>query len=375
MLKSTHKCEIVPIKLEPHPDADSLSIVRAFGYTVCVRTEDWLSRELGAYVVPDSLVDTRRIEFAWLNPDCVKLKESKLLLERLLEKDESLTILADLHQVEFDELVKKQQAEINSLTNKIESNPYQRIKVKKLRGIISQGLLIPAPIGSKVGDDVAEQLGILRYEVPEPTGAGDEFENGPFNLTQKYDIDSLYRYANEIFVENEPVYVREKLDGSNSYYVWAEDRIWVASRGGFKKQDAKSIWWQALDKHPEIYDWCKLHPNYRLYGEVIGHVKGMLYGPRKHIAFRAFDIMNPFGHWLNPLEAESLGNTVPWAPVLDNNFSYNFEKLVELSNGPSLIEGANHLREGIIVEPIQVRFHHQIGRVKLKIVSNDYLSK
>lgn len=326
MLKSTHKCEIVPIKLEPHPDVDSLSIVHVFGYTVCVRTEDWKHREIGAYVVPDSLVDTRRPEFAWLNPN-------------------------------------------------LESDPYQRIKVKKLRGLISQGLLIPAPIGSKIGDDVAEQLGILRYEVPEPTGAGDEFENGPFNVTQKYDIDSLYRYANEVFVENEPVYVREKLDGSNSYYIWAEDRIWVASRGGFKKQDSKSIWWQALDKHPEIYEWCKLYPNYRLYGEVIGHVKGMYYFPKKNIAFRAFDIMNPFGHWLNPQEAEDIGQMVPWAPVIAKNFGYNFEKLVELSNGPSLIEGANHLREGIVVEPIQTRFHHKIGRVKLKIVSNDYLSK
>ncbi|MSR62719.1 MAG: hypothetical protein EXS08_09790 [Planctomycetes bacterium] len=53
--------------LEPHPKADTLSIVRVFaGYTVCVRTADWRGRELGAYVPPDSLVDTTRPEFTFL---------------------------------------------------------------------------------------------------------------------------------------------------------------------------------------------------------------------------------------------------------------------------------------------------------------------
>ena len=65
--KSTHRVEVVPITLEPHPNADTLSIVRVFaGYTVCVRTTDWQGRALGAYVPPDSLVDTTRPEFAFL---------------------------------------------------------------------------------------------------------------------------------------------------------------------------------------------------------------------------------------------------------------------------------------------------------------------
>lgn len=57
-MKSTHKVEVVPIELKPHPNADSLSIVEVFGYTVCARTEDWQNRSIGAYIPPDSVVDT-----------------------------------------------------------------------------------------------------------------------------------------------------------------------------------------------------------------------------------------------------------------------------------------------------------------------------
>lgn len=324
MTKSTHKCEIVPVVLEPHPNADTLSIVRPFGYTVCVRTEDWVNRKLAAYVVPDSMVDTRRPEFSFL------------------AKDENL---------------------------------YQRIKVKKLRGIVSQGLLVPAPEGSKIGDDVVEQLGIMRYEEPDTIDTSGEFENGPFSLNQKYDLDSFYRYGKEVFKEGEPLLVREKINGSNSFYIYAEDRIWCASRRGFKVKDPKSMWWQVLDKQPEIYEWCKNNPGFRLYGEVYGHVKGMLYGPQKKIRFAAFDIMNDKGHWLNPEEAQNLSPNIPWAPMVAHLYPYNFEELIMLADGPSLIDGAGHFREGVVVEPFETRWHYKIGRVKLKIVSNTYLEK
>ena len=66
-MKSTHLVEVVPIRLEPHPNADSLSVVRVFdGYTCCVRTADWVGKTKGAYIPPDSVVDSSRAEFAFL---------------------------------------------------------------------------------------------------------------------------------------------------------------------------------------------------------------------------------------------------------------------------------------------------------------------
>ncbi len=119
MVISTHLVEVVKIKLEPHPNADSLSIVKVYGYTVCVRTEDWQDGDLGAYIPPDSIIDTTRSEFSFLNKDINK--------------------------------------------------PNVRIRVIKLRGIISMGLLIPAPSDSKEGDNVAGILGVRHYEPLIPT--------------------------------------------------------------------------------------------------------------------------------------------------------------------------------------------------------------
>jgi hypothetical protein len=42
----------------------------------------------------------------------------------------------------------------------------ERIKVRRLRGVVSMGLLIAAPEGAQEGDDVAAQLGVTRYEPP-----------------------------------------------------------------------------------------------------------------------------------------------------------------------------------------------------------------
>ena len=88
---SDHRCEVVPVVLEKHPNADSLSVVKVFdGYTVCVRTADWEGVDKGVYIPPDSVVpDTEQFKF----------------LEGHL-----------------------------------------RIKAKKLRGINSYGMLVPVPV-------------------------------------------------------------------------------------------------------------------------------------------------------------------------------------------------------------------------------------
>jgi len=60
---SDHRVEVVPIELLPHPNADTLSVVKVFsGYTCCVRTEDWSGRAIGAYIPPDSIVPEFDVE-------------------------------------------------------------------------------------------------------------------------------------------------------------------------------------------------------------------------------------------------------------------------------------------------------------------------
>ncbi len=167
MAEGTHKVEVVPVTLEPHPNADTLSIVRVFDFTVCVRTADWQGVNIGAYIQPDSVVPgTDQFAFLKKTPDDTK-----------------------------------------SL----------RIRVKKLRGVISMGMLVPAPEGSFIGDDVAERIGVTHYE-PTMKLVDGETESAPSHFyAPKYDVESAYRYAS-LFVPGESVYVSEKLHGCNSRF-------------------------------------------------------------------------------------------------------------------------------------------------------------
>lgn len=161
--KSTHKAEVVKVVRETHPNGDKLFVVHVYGYTVCINKKDWEGIELGVYVVPDSVVDTTRPEFSFL-------------------------------------------AERDTTDNKY------RVRVHKFRGVMSQGLLVPAPPGAKLGDDVAEQLGITHYEPPKDLTMGGDNEKAPPGIRPNYDIDSWHRYRH-LFTEGEEVVVTEKIEG------------------------------------------------------------------------------------------------------------------------------------------------------------------
>jgi RNA ligase (TIGR02306 family) len=372
---STHKVEIVPVHLEKHPSADSLSLVKVFGggYTVCVRTEDWKDKTIGAYIPPDSVCpDTPEFEF---------------------------------------------------LGSK------KRVKAKKLRGIVSFGLLMPAPEGSKIGDDVAEQMQITHYEPPirsmfqgSHLYLGGEVTSGPKIFTPRYDVDAFRRYANEVFIEDEPLWITEKIHGASARYVCMDGCMFCGSRGEWKKEypdyshltvenvynqlvvasarkgsvdlpdcnrrateivekllsrkSEKNLWWKVLERTPLLESFCCHNPGIVVYGEVFGAVQDLRYGHKNdEVSFAVFDLLKD-GWWIDAEKARfTTGANLPWVPLLRIGEPYNFEGVCKFADGPSLWSGADHIREGCVVKPIVERTHPKIGRAQLKIVSSDYLER
>lgn len=326
---STHRVEVIPVSLQKHENADSLSVVRAFGYPVVVRTSDWKDGMLGAYLPPDSLVDTERPEFAFLANG----------------KDR-----------------------------------WQRIRAKKLRGVQSFGLLVPAPPGSAVGEDVTQKLDVQHWEPPleQHNMTKGEAESAPTELSHlaKYDIDSLRRYPN-VFQPGEKVFVTEKIHGANSRYCFLNGRMWCGSRTEWKRESRENLWWRALKAVPEIEQFCRAHEGWVLYGEVYGAVQSLRYGCDKgEVKFAAFDIWSlEEGEFLDA-ETFFLETNIPLQPhvvPLLAILEYDFEEVCRLAEGTSHI--ANHVREGCVVKPARERFHDEIGRVVLKVVGAGYLEK
>ena len=317
MEKSTHKVEVVQVKLEKHPNADKLSIVKVFDYQVCVNTADWQDGQLAAYIPPDSIVDTTRPEFAFLGE-------------------------------------------------------HKHIKVKKLRGSVSMGLMIPAPEGSNLGDDVAEALGVTHYEPPITFESDTDCESAPEGYFPKYDIEAMLRYAS-VFTPGELVWVTEKIHGANSRYCWREGRMWAGSRSQWKAPNDNNQWWAGLKQHPEIVEWCKEHDDCTLYAELYGNVQSLKYGVNG-VKIAVFDILRRT-EWVNPEDAMILGPRLPWVPLLSNGMPFDLEALKAMSDGPSTVPGAKNIREGIVVKPKLGRSDPTIGRVILKIVGSSYLEK
>lgn len=314
-----HTCDVVIIKMEPHPNADSLSLVKIGDFQCCVRTDDWSDGDLAVYIPPDSVVpDTKEFEF---------------------------------------------------LGNK------KRIKAKKLRGEWSVGLLIPAPDGVKIGDDLMESLGIIHYE-PQIHGhfsTGGDNVGPPEGFFPTYDVLNFRKYS-QYFEDGEEVVVTEKIHGVNARFVCVNDVVYCGSRKFWKKEDDNNLWWKVLHGCPALLRWIKENEGHTVYGEVFGQVQNLKYGSKNgQIWFSTFDILKG-NRWLDFDEAHEIGSTLPWVPLIYIG-PFDKEKIIEFAEGDSICPGADHCLEGVVVKPTIERTDRRIGRIQLKVVGNRYLSK
>jgi RNA ligase (TIGR02306 family) len=312
-------------KIEDHDNADRLGIVTVEGFTCCVRLEDFKSGDLAVYIEPDTVVPETE-QFAWLG-------------------------------------------------NK------RRIRVQRQRGVISQGLVIPAPPDTKVGDDVFERLGLVHYEPVIHANTTGEDCPAPDIYAPIYDVDNFRKFPN-IIEPGEEVVITEKIHGANGRAVFHKDEMYVGSHKRWKKYDPENLWWKALDQNPRVATWCKQHPEHILYHEVYGRVQDLRYGvPDGQYGIAGFDILHGnqwldweriydmfFEGWLDP------DIQFPWVPILYKG-PFDKDMALELAEGDSMVKGADHMREGVVVTPVKERVDYHLGRVKLKIISNNYLSR
>lgn len=369
--KSTHIVEVVKVnELLKHENADTLSKVKVWDYTCIVRTSDWKPGDLGAFIPPDSLVGTKKPEFSFL-------------------------------------------------AKKARADGKAKIRTEKLRGVVSYGLLVHAPEGSKLGDNVAAVLGVEHYDpevesqINKQSGnklkfTGGEVAKPPSGNYPKYDVDAFMKYGRLVFQEGEPVVVTEKIHGSSSKYVYIDSKLNYGSRTEWKKEysskpivtyehlisqgvepekaavvmekisnwkPVRNMWWDIVTNHPSIERFCIDHPGWCLYGESFGYNKGFNYGVTDgKWKFAAFDILKPDGNWLDfPDFLEKVRKYgIPHCPILHESIPFNFDQVVKFAEGNSLVEGANHIREGVVVHPIRERWDERLGRVKLKVINPSY---
>jgi len=249
----------------------------------------------------------------------------------------------------------------------------ERLRTVKLRGQISQGLLLPVhnditgtylmlyndEVGEysltvREGDDVTEALGILKWERPMNAQlAGMARGNFPALVpkTDQERIQNLTRSFEQYQLDSWSI--TEKLDGSScTFYLDADDVFHVCSRNlDLKEDEANSFWKVALKFNIEDIMRRNFMKGMAIQGEMIGEgIQGNQY--KVQLDFYVYDMYNTAtGQYILPAQlkaaCEKLGlKHVPIIGEVAKIDAYTISSILEHAEGKSLLNGSE--REGLV---------------------------
>lgn len=383
---STFKCEVVRVEVAPHPNADQIEIAKVGDFQSIIRKGQIQTGDLAVYIPEQAVVPE------WL------LREMNM----------------------WDDERKK---------GGLAGSAGNRVKTQKIRGIISQGLILPCgndgegwyvsgnlpgdSIGDNhdvvEGDDVSELLGITKYEPPLPSYMSARVVGADFGATHKYDFENIKKQP-EMFEDGEPIVITEKIHGTmmmvgvlppsaanEKYY---RDRVIISSKGmggnGYvlDHNDVGSVYAQAAKKHElldKVFDMLgQVAEEYNrpvfLLGEVFGKTAGganiqdLIY-TGECLDYRAFDICvgnrgsEKYYIW-EAFRGICATAGIPIVPMLYSG-PYFKRMVLACTDGPTYLVSTNgmpaHIREGVVVKSLNEARHEHFGRKIAKSISDAYL--
>jgi RNA ligase (TIGR02306 family) len=272
-----------------------------------------------------------------------------------------------------------------------------RLKTVRLRGQLSQGLVLPIEIDCGLvveeGDDVTEILGIQKWEPPaNPQLAGLTRGNFPSEIprTDQQRIQNLSKQFNKLVNENEHWEVTEKLHGSSAtFYLKSDGEFVVCSRNINLKEDDNNLYWKIareLRVEEKLKEYFLDYNTYNTYdrytpvaiqGEIIGEgINGNQYGIKGQ-DFYVFDIYLPeLNRYADPVVRKAIIEQlrlkhVPFLCSTEFNEFESIEQLLELAKGKSVLNDS--IREGFVFKKYNQQSTPTV--TSFKVINNDWLEK
>lgn len=323
-----------------HPDADALDICTIGGWQCVSKIGDFNAGDLAIYVSIDAWVPHH------IAPFLSKGKEPR---------------------------------EYNSVKG-------ERLRTVRLRGQISQGLLLPLSVlphslgyqySAPEGDDVTEWLGIQKWEAPIPAClAGSVRGNFPSSIpkTDQERIQNLSKELEQWKAESLTWEVTEKLDGSSmTVYCFKQDDEYdsgVCSRNLDLKRDENNTFWKVAIREQLIEKLQSTGKSLAIQGELVGEgIQNNPYSIRGH-EFFLFDVYDiTLGRYFTPEQRRNLAKElgIKHAPVYNNsaNVEYSVQELLVKAESKSCLNN-NTEQEGLV-------FKCNEKQLSFKAISNKFL--
>ena len=258
----------------------------------------------------------------------------------------------------------------------------ERLRTVKLRGQLSQGLLLPMHVLTNYGADlfegydVSEMLGITKYEAPIPAELAGEVKGMFPSVIPKTDQERIQNLSAELAewkTENLSWEITEKLDGSSMTVYVIDGEVGVCSRNLDLKRNVDNSLWRAAIRH-DLEEKLKIAGgNIAVQGELIGNgIQGNKYQMRDQ-DFYVYDIYDiDAGRYYTPAERKAFVEVfkLNHCPVLHSNTEIidSVESLLKLAEGKSVMGTVGCEREGLV-------FKCNEKTVSFKAISNKFLLK
>ena len=207
---STFECPVVRVAIEPHPNADAIELARVGGYLAIVKKGQFKDGDLAVYIPEQAVLPEWLLKLLgfWNDP---------------------------------------------SGKGTLSGGAGNRVRAIKLRGVLSQGLLIPFMVGEDdgfhhlptpgehpelgvnfdydafpdvaEGQDFANYLGVIKYEPQVPAHLAGRTAGGDLDATIAYDFENLKKIP-DLFGEGQEVVITEKIHGTCLQVGLVPRRIW-----------------------------------------------------------------------------------------------------------------------------------------------------
>lgn len=250
----------------------------------------------------------------------------------------------------------------------------EKLKTIKLRGQISQGLILPyATLGriAAEGEEVTEELGIQKWERPiNPQLAGLARGNFP-SFIPKTDQERIQNIKHVLEDPYERYEITIKLDGSSFTAYHRDGEVGVCSRNLELKPSDDNAFWRVARKYG-VLELLAARGNYAIQGELIGPgIQGNQekLGDLEMYVFDVFDI-DAQSYLTAEQRYRFLQDTkLQHVPIVSPHTAIpqTLEKVLAMAEGPSLNPKAN--REGLVFKSTRN------PALSFKAISNSWLLK